>query len=108
VAALYPYCPAYQGDAYAPFTAEGGPKLRMAVLESLWKLYYDAGLERASDGSENLCYYVAIQSGAGSEVLNRLDDRWKAYLTAALGKQGYEAIVGLSPDRLPPAPDKKD
>lgn len=108
VAVLDPYCPAYQGDGYAPFTAEGGPKLRTAVLESLWKLYYDAGLERASDGSENLCYYVAIQSGAGSEVLNRLDDRWKAYLTAALGKQGYEAIVGLSPDGLPAAPEKKD
>jgi hypothetical protein len=108
VAVLDPYCPAYKGDSYAPFTGEDGPKLRTAVLEALWKLYYDAGLQRGSDGDDNLCYYVAIQSGAGSEVLNRLDDRWKAYLTAALGKQGFEAIVGLSPDGLPAAPEKKD
>jgi hypothetical protein len=37
-----------------------------------------------------------------------LDDRWQAYLTEALGKQGFETIAELSPSSLQPAPAKKE
>ncbi|MCB9932429.1 MAG: hypothetical protein H6841_03315 [Planctomycetes bacterium] len=107
-AILDKFCPAYTGNAYAPFTGERGAKLRTAVLGALWKLYYDAGLERTSDSDENLCYYVAVRSGAGNDALARLDTAWQAYLSAALGKQNFEAIVGLSPDGLQVMPNKKD
>ncbi|MCA8914457.1 MAG: hypothetical protein KDB90_03525 [Planctomycetes bacterium] len=102
------YCPDYAGDAYKPFTGDEGARLRKAVLEALWKLYYDAGLEAESDGNTDVCYYVAVQSGAGADALTRIDDRWKAYLSEALGKQGFEAIAELSPSSLQPAPALKE
>jgi hypothetical protein len=54
---------------------------------------------------------VAIQSGAGQEALAKLDNRWQAYLTEALGRSGFEALASMSPDALQqPAPEdaKKD
>ena len=102
------HCPGYIGEAYSAFRADSGPRLRKAVMEALWKLYYDAGLDSGSDSEPDVCYYVAVQSGAGSEALTRLDDRWKAYLAEALGKQGFEAIAELSPANLQPAPVTKE
>ena len=41
------------------------------------------------------------------QMLEKLDSRWKAYLTAAHGTEGFEALSALSVDNLP-TPGKKD
>ncbi|MCA8911229.1 MAG: hypothetical protein KDB82_05970 [Planctomycetes bacterium] len=101
------WCPPYDDDAYEPFKGKEGAELRASVLKALWQLYYDTGLNGGSDGNEIICYYVAIQSGAGAEALARLDDRWQAYLTEAVGRTGFEALAAMSPKALQqPAPEK--
>ncbi|MCA8936430.1 MAG: hypothetical protein KDB68_09485 [Planctomycetes bacterium] len=94
------YCPPYEDEAYQTFKGEEGAKLRHAVLEAMWKLYYDTGLNSRSDDEDIVCYYVAVQSGAGAESLSQLDNRWQAYLTEALGRSGFDELSGLSPDSL--------
>jgi hypothetical protein len=93
VKVLDAYCPAYGKAAYPNFA-----ELRPAILESLWKLYYDAGIDAAA--AENVCYYVIVQSGAGTDALDKLDNRWKAYLTEALGKEGYEKAAEFTAEDL--------
>jgi hypothetical protein len=98
VTLLDAYCPAYDADAYRKWF-DKDPALRPAVLQALWKLYYDAGLD-GSDAESNICYYVIVQSGAGNDALDKLDNRWKAYLTAALGTEGFAAITELKAEDL--------
>lgn len=101
IAVLDQYCPPYTDDTYKKtFEGEEGQKLREAVLEAMWKLYYDTGLNSRSDDEDIVCYYVAVQSGAGAEALAQLDNRWQAYLTEALGRTGFEALATISPDTL--------
>ncbi|MBZ0137471.1 MAG: hypothetical protein K8I27_13980 [Planctomycetes bacterium] len=100
VEVLQRYCPDYDHDGYGDlFSGEEGDALRLAVLGALWKLYYDAGLHGSDDG-EKICYYVAVQSGAGANTLEALDNRWQAYLSSAFGNDGFEALGKLEPVHL--------
>jgi hypothetical protein len=94
------FCPAYDHDAYREVFADAnGSELREAILGAMWKLYYDAGLH-ATDEGERVCYYVAVQSGADARTLETLDNRWRAYLTAALGNRGFESVARLESGHL--------
>ncbi|MBK8206401.1 MAG: hypothetical protein IPK87_06325 [Planctomycetes bacterium] len=102
VALLAGYCPEYDAKEY---DAAKMAELRPAVLSALWSLYYDAAIER-SDAGGSVCYYVIIQSGAQATALGELEDRWRAYLTSALGKGMYETVSALTAEQLkPPAPE---
>ncbi len=102
VALLTSFCPEYEAKGY---DAARMAELRPAVLSALWSLYYDAAIER-SDVGGSVCYYVIIQSGAQATALQALEDRWRAYLTSALGKETYETVSALTAEQLkPPAPE---
>lgn len=96
VEVLREYCPAYGHEEYDKTLDD---KLFTAILSSMWKLYYDAGLH-GSDEDGEICYYVAVQSGADSKTLEALDNRWQAYLTKTFGSQGFESISKLEAAHL--------
>ena len=100
VEVLSKYCPGYDHDDYGELiSGDSGGDLRQAVLTSMWKLYYDAGLH-GSDEGDKVCYYVAVQSGADAKTMGALDNRWRAYLTATFGSKKFETISKLSPSKL--------
>lgn len=94
------FCPDYDHEDWREiFESEDGNELKTAVLSAMWKLYYDAGIHGSDDGS-NLCYYVAVQSGADARTLEALDNRWQAYLTSAFGSRQFESLSKLEPAHL--------
>lgn len=99
-------CPAYEHAAYAPFQGTEGEILRQAVMLALWRLYYDDGVYTATD---EVCYYVAVRSGDTGRALEALNERWRTYLTRALGREGFERAAQLTPAELrPETPKAKD
>ena len=101
-------CPPYEHAAYAPFAGAEGETLRQGVMLALWRLYYDDGVYTATETDE-VCYYVAVRSGDTGRALEALNERWRTYLTRALGREGFERAAQLTPAELrPETPEAKD
>jgi len=69
--------------------------VREKLLNALWHLYYEPLIEGPTDGTNHVCYYVAVQSGAGQDAFKALDDRWKLALAQVFDKTRYEAAGKL-------------
>lgn len=99
-ALLEGFCAPYRGFEVGGNEALGAAN-RAAILSALWRLYYSAeGAEGDAAGAS--CYYVIARSGAPSEALRALDERWRAALSAILGKARYEQAAKLKVHDLAP------
>ena len=99
VAVLDSACLDYPGFALAD-NPQDAVVVRNKLLDALWKLYYDAGLDAVPDASAASCYYVAAQSGAGESAFKALDDRWKLALAQVFDKDRFERASRLKPADL--------
>lgn len=98
VALLEGFCAPYRGFEIGD--TEAASRAGFArILEVLWRLYYSAeGAEGDVGGAS--CYYVIARSGAPTEALRALDERWRTALGEVLGKARYEQAAALKAQDL--------
>lgn len=100
VALLEGFCAPYRGFELGD-TEAAAAQNRIAILNALWRLYYSAdGAEGDAGGAS--CYYVVARAGAQTEALRALDERWRAALSAIIGKARYEQAAKLKVQDLAP------
>ncbi|CAG0979612.1 hypothetical protein PLCT2_01823 [Planctomycetaceae bacterium] len=98
VTLLSGFCAPYRGFELGDTEAASQANFAR-VMEMLWKLYYSADGAEA-DGGGVSCYYVVARSGAPTESLRALDERWRAALAATLGKVRFEQAAALKAQDL--------
>ena len=69
------------------------------IMDVLWRLYYSAEGADA-DGGGSSCYYVIARSGAPTDALRALDERWRVALTEIMGKPRFEQASALKAQDL--------
>lgn len=95
-ALLASHCHAYTGFVLSDDNEEAR-QIRAKLLNAMWRLYYEPGIEQSPDANMPVCYYVATRSGAGADALRMIDDRWKLALAQVLDKTRFEAASRLGP-----------
>lgn len=99
VALLDKACLPYTGFRLADSDADA-KLVRERLMNAMWRLYYEPGIEAAPDGQAVVCYYVIRQAGGGEDQLRAIDDRWKLALAQVFDKQRYEQAARLEPGSL--------
>jgi len=98
VTLLSGFCAPYRGFELGDTEAASQANFAL-VMETLWRIYYSADGAEA-DGKGASCYYVVARSGAPTESLRALDERWRAALAAVLGKARFEQAAALKAQDL--------
>jgi hypothetical protein len=98
VAQLEGFCAPYKGFELGDTDAASQAN-RARILDVLWRLFYSADAADA-DGNGASCYYVIARSGAPSDALRALDERWRVALTEILGKARFEQAATLKAQDL--------
>lgn len=99
VALLEGFCAPYRGFDLGDNEASSRVA-RAKIMEALWRLYYSAEGADSPDATQAQCYYVLARSGAPSDALRALDERWRAALAEVLGKTRFEEAGALKPSSL--------
>jgi len=101
VSLLSSFCAPYKGFETGE-TEAAAIASRSRIMESLWRLYYSSEGADAPDGSGPQCYYVIARSGAPSDVMRALDERWRTALAEIMGRPRFELASALKVQDLVP------